>query len=172
MSDSLPDRILGVDPGSLATGVGVVEARGSQLKLIHSGTIKTNSKMPFADRLKTIHEGVHTVIEQFAPRALSLEDIFFATNAKSTIKLGQTRGVILLAGAQAKIDIHEYTPLEVKQSVVGYGRADKKQVQSMVMQLLGLKSKPDSLDASDALAVAICHLNNFSTKKKLQQAGA
>ncbi|QPJ60379.1 MAG: crossover junction endodeoxyribonuclease RuvC [Candidatus Nitronauta litoralis] len=172
MSDSSPDRILGVDPGSLATGIGIVEAKGSKLKLIHTDTIKTNSKQPFADRLKTIHEGVQAVIEQFDPTALSLEDIFFATNAKSTIKLGQTRGVILLAGAQSNVAIHEYTPLEVKQSIVGYGRADKKQVQAMVMQLLGLKSKPGSLDASDALAVAICHLNNFSTKKKLQQAGA
>ncbi len=172
MSDSSPDRILGVDPGSLATGIGIIEAQGRKLKLIHSDTIKTHSKQPFAERLKTIHEGVQKAIEQYDPTALSLEDIFFATNAKSTIKLGQTRGVILLAGAQSKIEIHEYSPLEVKQSIVGYGRADKKQVQAMVMQLLGLKSKPGSLDASDALAVAICHLNNFSTKKKLQQAGA
>ncbi len=172
MSNSPTDRILGIDPGSLATGIGIVEARGSRLTLIHLETIKTNSKLSFALRLKTIHEGIHTVIEQFAPTALALEDIFFATNARSTIKLGQTRGVALLAGAQAGIDIHEYTPLEVKQSVAGYGRADKKQVQSMVMHLLGLKTKPDSFDASDALAVAICHLNNFSTRKKLQQAGA
>ncbi len=166
------DRILGVDPGSLATGIGIVEVQGSRLKSLHCNTIKTNSKQPFAGRLKTIHEGIHAAIEQFAPTALALEDIFFATNAKSTIKLGQVRGVVMLAAAQAGMEIHEYSPLEVKQTVVGHGRADKKQVQSMVVHLLGLKLKPDSLDASDALAVAICHLNNFSTRQKLQQAGA
>lgn len=172
MPSSHTDRILGVDPGSLITGVGIVEGHGSRLKSLHWNTIKTNSNQPFAERLKTIHEGIHSAIEQFAPTALALEDIFFATNAKSTIKLGQVRGVVLLAAAQAGIDIHEYSPLEVKQTVVGHGRADKKQVQSMVVHLLGLKLKPDSLDASDALAVAICHLNNFSTRRKLQQAGA
>ena len=165
-------RILGIDPGSLNTGLGIVEARGNRLTFVHCGVVRTHAKQTFPERLKTIHEGVTAAMEQFQPTAMAMEDIFFATNARSTIKLGQARGVILLAGAQAGLPIHEYSPLEVKQTLVGHGRADKKQVQSMVMHLLSLKTQPESLDASDALAVAICHLNLFSTREKFRKAGA
>lgn len=172
MSPTREHRILGIDPGSLNTGLGIVEARGNQLTFVHCEVVRTHARQTFPERLKTIHEGVRAALERFEPTAMAMEDIFFATNARSTIKLGQARGVILLAGAQSEIPIHEYTPLEVKQTLVGHGRADKKQVQSMVMHLLSLKKQPESLDASDALGVAICHLNLFTTREKIRRAGA
>ena len=164
-------RVMGIDPGSLCTGYGIVEEAGGQLTSIHFGSITSQSKNPFAQRLKTIYDGLASVMEEYQPNAVAVEDIFFAANAKSTIKLGQTRGVALLAAAQADITLAEYTPLEVKQSVVGYGRADKHQVRDMVTAILKLKQKPEPLDASDALAVAICHLHSYQAKARLK-AGA
>jgi len=164
-------RVMGIDPGSLCTGYGIVEETGRQLASIHYGSIKSHSKNPFAYRLKTIYDGLASVMEEYQPDAVAVEDLFFAVNAKSTIKLGQTRGVALLAAAQADITLAEYTPLEVKQSVVGYGRADKHQVRDMVTAILKLQQKPEPLDASDALAVAICHLHSYQARARLK-AGA
>ncbi len=161
-------RVMGIDPGSLCTGYGIVEEAGGQLTSIHFGSIKSQSKTPFAHRLKAIYDGLIVVIEAYRPDAVAVEDVFFAANAKSTIKLGQTRGVALLAAVNTDIALAEYTPLEVKQSVVGYGRADKHQVQDMVTALLKLKEKPEPLDASDALAVAICHLHSYQARARLQ----
>lgn len=161
-------RVMGIDPGSLCTGYGIVEEIGGRLTSVHFGSIKSSSKSPFANRLKTIYDGLITVIEEFQPNAVAVEDIFFAVNAKSTIKLGQTRGVALLAAVNTEIALAEYSPLEVKQSVVGYGRADKHQVQTMVTALLKLKQKPEPLDASDALAIAICHLHSYKAKARLK----
>lgn len=167
-----PHRVMGIDPGSLCTGFGLVEAEGSRLHPVHWEVVKCHGKEPFHERLKRIYERLVVVIEEFAPEAMALEDIFFAVNAKSTIKLGQTRGVVLLAAAQAGLPLFEYSPLEVKQTLVGYGRADKKQVRDMVTRLLSLKQHPEPFDASDALAVAICHLNLSATHLKIKQAGA
>lgn len=164
-------RVMGIDPGSLCTGYGIVEESGGRLTSVHFGSIASKPKNPFAQRLKTIYDGLALVMEEYQPDAVAVEDVFFAANAKSTIKLGQTRGVALLAAAKAEITLAEYTPLEVKQSVVGYGRADKRQVRDMVTAILKLKTKPEPLDASDALAVAICHLHSYQAKARLK-AGA
>jgi crossover junction endodeoxyribonuclease RuvC len=161
-------RVMGIDPGSLCTGYGIVEETGGQLASVHFGSIKSPSKSPFAHRLKSIYDGLALVMAEYQPDAVAVEDIFFAVNAKSTIKLGQTRGVALLAAAQADIDLAEYSPLEVKQSVVGYGRADKHQVRDMVTAILKLQQKPEPLDVSDALAVAICHLHSYKARARLK----
>ena len=161
-------RVMGIDPGSLCTGYGIVDEIGGQLTSVHFGGIQSKPKSPFAFRLKTIYDGLASVMEEFQPNAVAVEDIFFAANAKSTIKLGQTRGVALLAAAKADITLAEYTPLEVKQSVVGYGRADKHQVRDMVTAILKLKQKPEPLDVSDALAVAICHLHSYKARARLK----
>ncbi len=161
-------RVMGIDPGSLCTGYGIVEETGGKLTSVHFGSIASKAKSPFANRLKSIYDGLASVMEEFQPDAIAVEDVFFAANAKSTIKLGQTRGVALLAAAKAEITLAEYTPLEVKQSVVGYGRADKHQVRDMVTAILKLKTKPEPLDASDALAIAICHLHTYQAKARLK----
>ncbi len=164
-------RVMGIDPGSLCTGYGIVEETGGRLTSVHFGSIASKPKNPFAERLKTIYDGLADVMAEYEPDAVAVEDVFFAANAKSTIKLGQTRGVALLAAVKADITLAEYTPLEVKQSVVGYGRADKHQVRDMVTAILKLQQKPEPLDASDALAVAICHLHSYQAKARLK-AGA
>lgn len=161
-------RVMGIDPGSLCTGYGIVEETGGRLTSVHFGSIASKAKSPFEQRLKSIYDGLASMIEEFQPDAIAVEDIFFAANAKSTIKLGQTRGVALLAAAQAEITLAEYTPLEVKQSVVGYGRADKRQVRDMVTAILKLQQKPEPLDVSDALAIAICHLHTYKAKARLK----
>ncbi len=164
-------RVMGIDPGSLCTGYGIVEETGGRLTIVHFGSIANKSKSPFAQRLKTIYDGLASVLEEYRPDAVAVEDVFFAANAKSTIKLGQARGVALLAAAKADVALAEYSPLEVKDSVVGYGRADKHQVRDMVTHILKLKQKPEPFDASDALAVAICHLHSYKARARLK-AGA
>ncbi|MGP0628090.1 crossover junction endodeoxyribonuclease RuvC [Nitrospina sp. 32_T5] len=163
-------RVLGIDPGSNCTGYGIVESDRNTLKSIHWGSIKSKSRTPFPERLKAIYDDLTRVIDEYKPEVVAIEDLFFAVNAQSTIKLGQTRGVALLAAVNASLTVAEYTPLEVKLSIVGYGRADKNQVRDMVTTLLRLKSKPEPLDASDALAVAICHLHNHGTSNRLKEA--
>tara|TARA_B100000686_G_scaffold311146_1_gene354513 strand:+ start:658 stop:1146 length:489 start_codon:yes stop_codon:yes gene_type:complete len=158
---------MGIDPGSNRTGYGIVEAVGGSLKLLHCDTIQTSKKVTFPQKLKTIYDDLISAICQQRPNELAVEDIFFSINAKSALKLSQARGVILLAGANENLPITEYSPLEVKQSIVGYGRADKNQVQAMVCRLLNIKSAPNTLDASDALAIAICHLHSSSIRKRI-----
>jgi crossover junction endodeoxyribonuclease RuvC len=161
-------RVMGIDPGSLCTGYGIVEETGGRLTSVHFGGIRSKPKSPFEYRLKTIYDGLIAVIDEYQPDTVAVEDVFFAKDPKAAIKLGQTRGVTLLAAAQADITLAEYTPLEVKQSVVGYGHADKHQVRDMVTALLKLKTKPEPLDASDALAVAICHLHSYKARSRLK----
>lgn len=160
-------RVMGIDPGSICTGYGIIEEANDDLKLIHWGTIKGKQKQAFPQRLKLIYDGLTRAIQDFSPDIVAVEDIFFAMNPKSTIKLGQTRGVAILAAINEGKPIAEYTPLAVKQSIVGYGRADKKQVCDMVSVLLRLKDKPTSFDASDALAVAICHVHMNGTLNRI-----
>ncbi|MBQ1271611.1 MAG: crossover junction endodeoxyribonuclease RuvC [Clostridia bacterium] len=150
-------RILGIDPGYGIVGYGVVEHdRGKNIYISH-GAITTPAGMPFHLRLAEIYHDMGVLIEKFKPDAIAVEELFFNTNVKTAIQVGHARGVILLAIAEHNIPIAEYTPLQVKQAVVGYGRAEKKQVMEMTRVILGLKSVPRPDDAADALAIAICH---------------
>lgn len=162
-------RVLGIDPGSTVTGYGVVEARGSGVALVASGTIEAPRRDPLPQRLKRIHDSLLDVIDQWAPDQMAVEGLFFAQNPRTTLALGQTRGVVLLGAAAAELPVFEYSPMEVKQAVVGFGRATKEQVQEMVRRLLGLRS-PVSADASDALGVALCHLHACRLAQRLRGA--
>jgi crossover junction endodeoxyribonuclease RuvC len=132
--------------------------------------VLSSPKHSFPERLKRIYDALVLAMEKFQPDVVAVEDLFYATNAKTVIKLGQTRGVTLLAAVNCGIELAEYSPLEIKQSVVGYGRADKNQVRDMVTTLLHLKEKPEPFDASDALAVAICHIHNAGLQQKIKLA--
>jgi len=160
-------RILGIDPGSRITGYGVIEKQGNRLIHIDNGAIYTNSNDSLAERLKIIHDGLVRIIEQYAPMAMAVEEIFVAKNALSALKLGHARGAALLAGVNHKLPVHEYTALQVKNAVVGYGRAAKPQVQHMVRVLMNLPEIAQE-DASDALAVAICHAHSHTMVDRLR----
>lgn len=151
-------RILGIDPGSRATGYGVVDLRKGALSFVSCGVIHMAPRYSMPDRLKIINDGINEVIHLHQPRVAAVEEVFMATNAQSALKLGHARGVAVLAAVQNGLKVYDYTAKRVKQSVVGYGQADKAQVQHMVRVLLRLASSP-SQDAADALAVAICHSN-------------
>ena len=151
-------RILGIDPGSRATGYGVIEKRGNRLFYVTCGVIRLGSKYSFTDRLKIIFDGLCEVIASQKPTVAAVEDVFVAANPRTALKLGHARGVAVLAALHNGLKVHDYTPRMVKQAVVGYGNADKYQVQQMVRVLLQLSAAP-SADASDALAVAMCHAN-------------
>jgi crossover junction endodeoxyribonuclease RuvC len=150
--------ILGVDPGSIRTGWGVIELSGGRLRGLAAGTVEAGSKDAFEVRLQRVHEGVCEVIDTYKPAEMAVEDVFFARNARSVIKLGQVRGVVLLAGAQAALPIGSYAPALVKRSVAGNGRATKQQIAQVACAMLGFRTVP-GLDATDALAIAITHAN-------------
>ncbi|HJP19341.1 MAG TPA: crossover junction endodeoxyribonuclease RuvC [Nitrospinota bacterium] len=160
-------RVLGIDPGSIITGYGIVEKNGRDLKTIKWGAIRTKSNQSFPEKLKKIYDDLTEIIKTYEPSSAAIENIFFAKNAKSALKLGQVRGATILASINSGLKTAEYTPLEIKQSVTGYGRADKAQMQIMVTKLLCLKETPKPFDASDALAVAICHLHSAAFKKRI-----
>jgi len=152
-------RVLGVDPGSRKTGYGLVERDGSRIRHIDNGVIVLPGKAPLAERLAIIHERLTEVVDTYRPDVAAFEKIFFAKNARSALVLGHARGAAMLAASQHALPVHEYAPSEVKQAVSTSGRADKNQVAMMVKLILGL-SEPAQEDASDALAVAICHCNH------------
>ena len=154
-------RILGLDPGTARTGYGAVEYSGGRLRLLAYGLITTAADMDMPKRLLCINRDLSQLIEEIRPDAVAVEQIYYHKNAKTVITVAQSRGVVLLTSAQAGVEISEYTPLQVKQAVVGYGGADKKQVQYMVQKLLALKETPQPDDAADALAAAICHLHFY-----------
>ena len=156
-------RIFGIDPGSDRTGYGCVEAEGSRHRIVMSGAIKTLALASFPEKLLAIHSGLTALIAECRPDCVAIENVFFAANARSALKLGHARGVAMLAAVEAGLPIAEYTPAEVKRAVVGYGRAEKHQVQQMVKLLLGLATLPTPHDAADALAVAICHSHAMVT---------
>ena len=158
-------RVLGIDCGSERTGYGVIESDGVQHRLLAAGTIRTSPKRPFEKRLLEISEGLRSLIREHAPQAAAVEEVFFAANVKTALKLAHVRGIALLAVAEAGMELAEYSPLEVKTSVVGYGRAEKSQVKLMVRSLLALPEAIESEDACDALAVAICHATHESTRR-------
>ena len=149
--------ILGIDPGFAIVGWGVLEYSASKFKVLGYGSIQTPSTMPTEDRLCAIYRELSEIIKKFNPECMAIEELFWNTNQKTGIKVSEARGVIMLCGRQNGLIISEYTPLQVKQAVVGYGRADKKQVISMVTMLLGLSKPPKPDDTADALAIAICH---------------
>ncbi len=163
-----PFRVLGVDPGSDTTGYGVIDSLGSNLELVEFAGIRAPARFTFAERLLIISQKLEEVIERLRPHACSVEETFYAVNVKSALKLGHVRGVVLVAAARAGVPVFEYSPLEIKSALVGYGRAEKHQVQEMVRLLLGLKEPPEPLDASDALAAAICHINTASTRQRMK----
>lgn len=151
--------VLGIDPGTAATGYGVVQGEPfGSLSLVECGVIRTQAREPLPTRLREIYDNVMALIERHHPDAMSIEDVFYAKNVRTTVVLGHARGVILLAGQQSGIAIHEYPPAEIKKAVVGTGGATKEQVQFMVMQLLRLKSAPQPSDAADGTAAALAHI--------------
>lgn len=154
-------RIFGIDPGSDRTGYGCVETEGSRHRIVTSGAIRTPAGASFPDKLLSIHTGLASLLSECRPDCVAIENVFFAVNARSALKLGHARGVAMLTAVQAGLPVFEYTPAEVKRAVVGYGRAEKQQVQHMVTLILGLAEPPTPFDASDALAIAICHGNSL-----------
>ncbi len=153
-------RIIGIDPGYAIVGYGIVDYNSNHFSVVDYGAITTKAHTPFDSRLSSIYDGLSQLISAFKPDAMSIEKLFFNTNTTTAIDVAQARGVIVLAAAQGGLDIAEYTPLQVKQSVVGYGRAEKKQVQEMTRLMLNLKSVPKPDDTADALALAICHAHS------------
>lgn len=158
-------RVLGIDPGSRITGYGIVEQQGTRLVHVDNGAIFTDTASDFPGRLKRIYDGLNEVITRYSPEAAAIENIFFSTNVQSALKLGQARGAAIVAAVTAGLPVAEYTALQVKQAVVGQGRAEKGQVQQMLKVLLGLPEVAQA-DASDALAVAVCHLNSRLLRQK------
>jgi len=163
-------RVLGIDCGSERTGYGVIESDGSGHRLLVAGCIRTKPSTPFERRLAEISGALRDLIRQHQPQAAAVEEVFHAVNVKTALKLAHVRGIALLAIADAGLEFAEYSPLEVKMSVVGYGRAEKRQVQIMVQSLLRLPEVIESEDASDALAVAICHATREFSLRRLRSA--
>lgn len=161
-------RIIGIDPGYAITGFGIVEYTGNHFKLINSGAIETKAGVPFPNRLQKIYDDMMALIDEYKPDAISIEELFFNTNTTTAIGVAQGRGAVLIAASKTNTPIFEYTPLQVKQSVTGYGRADKKQVQSMVKAILKIEKIPKLDDTTDAMALAICHAHSshFATPIK------
>lgn len=158
-------RTIGIDPGSRYTGFGVVEAEGNSLRHIRNGTVCIPTRLAFPERLKVIYQELSTVIAECQPNCMAIEDIFFAKNVKSALKLGQARGAAILAGVNADLPIFEYSALQIKQAVVGYGKASKEQVVQMIQYLFRLRG-PTNPNAADALAAAICHLNTSASQTR------
>ena len=165
-------RVLGIDPGSETTGWGVVEGDARRYGLVEFGTVKANARLRFSARLLKVNAGVEELIERFRPDVCAVEEAFFAANPQTALKLGHVRGVILLAAERASVEIAEYAPRLIKQSVVGYGAAAKHQVKEMVRVLLKLREAPAPFDASDALAAAICHFHHAGQPARLKAAPA
>jgi crossover junction endodeoxyribonuclease RuvC len=160
-------RVLGIDPGSLVTGYGVVEEEADRLQALAWGTVRTSAKQPLPERLKQIYAGLAEPLHIWQPDAVSVERVFFADNPKTALTLGHARGVALLTVAHANLPLVEYSALEIKMAVVGYGRAAKSQVQQMVKHLLHLEALPQPVDAADALAAAICHVHTQGFRRRL-----
>lgn len=150
-------RILGIDPGIAIVGFGIIEYDNVKFRVVDYGAITSPAHTPVPERLKMIYDDLNYVIEKYEPDEIAVEELFYNNNAKTVINVAQARGVLILAGQNHNIPVFEYTPLQVKQSVVGYGRAEKKQVQQMVKNILGLSEVPKPDDTADAVAIAICH---------------
>lgn len=163
-------RILGIDPGFAIVGCGIVDYIGNKFSVVDYRAVTTKAGGKLENRLKAIYDGICTLIDEYKPECIAVEELFFNTNAKTAIQVGQARGVILLAAVNMGLDVFEYTPLQVKQAVVGYGRAEKIQVQQMVKSILNLKEIPKPDDVADGLALAVCHAHSYkigNLKEKL-----
>ncbi len=156
--------VLGLDPGYAIVGYGVIDYSGNRFKVLDFGAITTDKDTPFLTRLEQIYDGMNYIIDKWKPQAMSVEKLFFNTNTTTAIQVAEARGCCLLAAAQKNIEVAEYTPIQVKQSVTGYGRAEKMQVMEMTRMLLGLDHIPKPDDAADALAIAICHAHTSGSK--------
>lgn len=164
-------RILGIDPGYAIMGYGILDMKGNHFEVVAYDSLLTDAGMPMDQRLKSLYEGLIEIIEKYKPDECGIEELFFNNNQKTAIMVGQARGVAILACANKGIKISEYTPLQIKQSLVGYGRADKKQVQNMVKAILNLDQVPKPDDTADALAAAICHGHSRATNARLGRLG-
>ncbi len=153
--------ILGIDPGFAITGYGVVKYEGNKFSVIDYGAVTTESTKALSERLLILYNGLEDLIARYKPSAVAVEELFFNKNIKTALNVGHGRGVALLAAARLGVEVFEYTPLQVKQSVVGYGRAEKAQIQQMVKLILNLKAVPKPDDVADALAIAICHGHSY-----------
>lgn len=162
-------RILGIDPGSFATGYGVVEERAGRLRQLESGTIRPARKQPFLQRLSEISVALTDIVRRHTPSEVAVENPFYHRNVRSLLQLGQARAAALLPAVHAGVPVFEYAPREIKLAVTGYGNAEKEQVARMVSVLLGDSASPASLDAADALAVAICHIHRARSLSRLQK---
>lgn len=154
-------KIIGIDPGYAITGFGVIEYVGNHFKLIEAGAIETKKGVPFPNRLEKIYDDMMFLIKKHKPDAIAVEELFFNTNTTTAIGVAQGRGMVLVAAAKTCTPIYEYTPLQVKQAVVGYGRAEKKQVQMMVQRILNIEKIPKLDDTTDAMAIAMCHAHSY-----------
>ena len=153
-------KVVGIDPGTAATGYGVVvRGDGGAVSLVECGVVRTGTRSTLAERLREIHDGIGDVLDRHAPAVVAVEGVFYGKNVRSTVLLGHARGAILVAAAERELEVAEYSPAEIKNGVVGTGRATKEQVQFMVKKLLRLKAVPTPADAADGVAVALCHLN-------------
>jgi crossover junction endodeoxyribonuclease RuvC len=154
-------RILGIDPGTGITGFGVIDVDGQKYKLVDAGVIRTTPNTPLEERLEIIYNNLKTLTKEHKPDVMAVEKLFFAQNVTTAISVSHARGVILLVAKQSRAQVAEYTPLQIKQALTGYGRAQKSQIQEMVRVMLGLKNPPKPDDCADALATAICHAMNI-----------
>ena len=154
-------RILGIDPGIAIVGYGVIDKEGNRYKTVAYDAVTTRAHTPLEERLETVYNGINEIIKTYKPDAMSIEELFFNNNAKTALTVGQARGVIILAAVQNHLPVYEYTPLQVKQALTGYGRASKGQIQQMMKSMLGLAQIPKPDDVADALAIAVCHGNSM-----------
>ena len=160
-------RILGIDPGFAKTGYSIIDYQGNKFKLIDSGAVTTKAGESFPLRLTKIYDDLSMIIDEYKPDAISVEELFFNNNVKTAINVAQARGVVLVVGCQKQIPTYEYTPLQIKQAVAGYGRADKIQVQKMVKAILNVEKLPKLDDTTDSMAAAICHAHSARFSEKL-----
>ena len=163
-------RILGIDPGTRITGYGIIDVEGNRLRHVDNGIVKTRSSDPLPIRLKAIYDGLTVVLKEFSPEAVAIEQVFLAKNPKAALTLGHARGTAVIASVNLNLEVHEYSALQVKSAVVGYGHAAKQQVQHMVKTLLNLPEVAQE-DAADALAVAICHANSRTLRQMAINSG-
>lgn len=163
-------RIVGIDPGLATTGVAILEVKGSKYLPIYCGCIETKKNKPVPERLNELYSILNELILKYDPGYLAIEDIFFSTNVKTAINIGQARGVSILAGSKNNLKIYEYTPLQVKLAIVGYGKATKKQIKYMLKTILGIKDSffPNKDDAWDAMAIALCHAHNSKFQSQIE----
>ena len=160
-------RILGIDPGTRITGDGIIDVEGNRLRHVDNGIIKTRSSDPLPLRLKIIYDGLSTILKEFSPQAVAVEQVFLAKNPRAALTLGHARGTAVLSAVNLGLEVHEYSALQVKSAVVGYGHAAKQQVQQMVKALINLPEVAQE-DAADALAVAICHANSRTMQQAIK----